>query len=196
MVTLTPNRYSSMSNPRSTKRRRVMTQTKLPKALMPEMKQFVSSVSLTTGANTAYAVIPTLMASGTDGTQFVGSKFRIMRVRVYYDYTDVTITKGVRMVFGIPKDPSSAPLISTATSTNSILPINLRGGTLLKEKFLKTDNSDLNGYFEWSGPLNVEMSESGTFVFKNALIFQVNSDGVGAALALNTRTRIEVLFTG
>jgi len=197
MTTTTPARRRLFSSPASTsKRRKVMTQTRIPKAMQPELKQYVTTSSLqTTGTNTAYLSIPLVMNQGNDGDQFLGSKFRIMRIRVYFDYSDVATTSGIRMALGIPKDPTGFTIFDTGSS-GTVTPANMRVTTMLKEMFLKTDGSNLNGYMEWSGPLNIEMSATGTGVLKNNLIFQVNSDGVGSTLSSFTRTKVEVLFTG
>jgi len=197
MTTSTPARRRLFTSPASSaKRRRVMTQTRIPKSLQPEIKQFVNAITMgTVGANTATLSIPIYMNQGNDGDEFVGSKFRILRVRVFFDYTDVTTTSGIRMALGIPKDPSATTVLTNA-SDGTVVPHNMRQVTMLKEMFLKTDGSNLNGYMEWLGPLNVEMNDTGNTPLKNNLILQVNSIGVGALLAATARTRVEVLFTG
>ena len=173
-----------------------MTQTRIPKALQPELKQFVSTSALSNNTDAAYVSIPSIMNPGTGGDDFEGSKFRIARVRVYYDYTDVATTSGVRMALGVPKISTATTILDDTATNGTVRPANMRSTTIFKEKFLKTDGSDLNGYMEWTGPLNVEMNGPGSGIFKNNLIFQVNSDGVGASLAASSRTAIEVLFTG
>ena len=162
----------------------------------PEIKQWISAVNLTTTLNGAYVTIPTAMSQGDDGNDFIGSKFRVLRVRIYYDYSTVTVTDSIRMVLGVPKDPSQTAILTTTTGQSQVLPANYFATTILKEKYLKTDGSDHAGYMEWTGPLNVEMNEGGTIPLKNSLIFQVNSSGQGSLLGNSTRTRIEVLFTG
>ena len=197
MTTVTPARRRTYSQSgAAAKRRRVMTQTRIPKALMPELKQWVSAVALDATINDARMSIPSFMQQGNDGDQFLGSKFRITRVRVYFDYSDVTFTTGIRMALGIPKDPTDTTILSNVTGFSTVVPANMRQVTMLKEMFLKTDGSNLNGYMEWSGPLNIEMNEGGTAPLKNNLILQINSDGVGFSLQPSTRTRVEVLFTG
>jgi len=197
MTTSTSARRRLFTSPASSaKRRRVMTQTRIPKSLQPEIKQFVNAITMgTVGANTATLSIPIYMNQGNDGDEFVGSKFRILRVRVFFDYTDVITTSGIRMALGIPKDPSATTVLTNA-SDGTVVPHNMRQVTMLKEMFLKTDGSNLNGYMEWLGPLNVEMNDTGNTPLKNNLILQVNSIGVGALLAATARTRVEVLFTG
>ena len=196
MTTSTPARRRLFSSPASTpKRRKVMTQTTIPRALQPEVKQYVNAVTMSLAtADCAIMSIPSYMNQGNDGDEFVGSKFRILRVRVYFDYSDVTTTSGIRLALGIPKDPSTTTILSTSDVT--VTPANMRRTTILKEMFLKTDGSNLNGYMEWKGPLNVEMNDTGTTPLKNNLILQINSDGVGASVAATARTRVEVLFTG
>jgi len=197
MTTSTPARRRLFSSPASSvKRRKVTTQTRIPTSMQPELKQWVSSATMVTvGANSAVMSIPNFMSQGDNGDQFLGSKFRILRVRVFFDYTDVTTTSGVRLALGIPKDISDNAIIDTGTS-GTIIPHNLRRTTMLKEMFLKTDGSNLNGYMEWKGPLNIEMSDIGTSPLKNNLLLQINSDGVAASIASTARTRVEVLFTG
>ena len=200
MTTVTPPRSARRrlfpTPASSVKRRRVMTQTRIPRSLQPEIKQFVNAITMgTVGANTATLSIPIYMNQGNDGDEFLGSKFRILRVRVFFDYTDVTTTSGIRMALGIPKDPSATTVLTNA-SDGTVVPHNMRQVTMLKEMFLKTDGSNLNGYMEWLGPLNVEMNDTGNTPLKNNLILQVNSIGVGALLAATARTRVEVLFTG
>jgi len=197
MTTTTPSRRRLFTTPTSSaKRRRVMTQTSIPKSLQPELKQFATLTNLgTSGANTAIMSIPAYMAQGDGGDQFIGSKFRIVRVRVYFDYSDVVTTSGIRLSLGIPKDPSDTTILSTSTEGTLAIPI-MRQVTMLKEMFLKTDGSNLNGYMEWNGPLNVEMNVSGVTPLKNNLILQINSEGVSGSLSSATRTRVEVMFTG
>jgi len=197
MTLTTPARRRLFPTPASSaKRRKTMTQTRIPKAMMPELKQFVSTAALTSVTDSAYVSIPSIMNPGTGGDDFEGSKFRIMRVRVYYDYSDVATTSGIRMALGMPKISTATTILDTSSVNGTVRPANARSTTILKEKFLKTDGSDLNGYMEWTGPLNVEMNGPGNGIFKNNLIFQVNSDGVGTSLAASSRTAIEVLFTG
>jgi len=162
----------------------------------PEVKQFISSTSLTSVTNGAYASLSVIMTNGDDGNDFVGSKFRILRVRIYYDYTDVTAGNPIRMALGVPKDPTTTSLLTTTALQGLVLPANYHNITILKEKFLKTDGSDRSGVMEWTGPLNVEMDTQGIAALRNNLIFQVNSENQGAIAGNNTRTRIEVIFTG
>jgi len=135
------------------------------------------------------------MAQGNDGDQFIGSKFRIVRVRVYFDYSDITTTSGIRLSLGIPKNPSDGTILDTTTEGTLAVP-NMRRVTMLKDMFLKTDGSNLNGYMEWNGPLNVEMNDTGITPLKNNLILQINSEGQSTNIGSSTRTRVEVLFTG
>jgi len=73
---------------------------------IPEIKQWISAVNLITTLNGAYVTIPIAMSQGDDGNDFIGFKFRVLRVRIYYDYSTVTVTDFIRMVLGVPKDPS------------------------------------------------------------------------------------------
>jgi len=198
MTPSTPTRRRAFVTPTSTpKRRRVMTQARILKSMQPELKQFVSVFDLTStpGSNFCTASIPSIMSQGDDGDRYIGSKFRILRIRVYFDYTDVTITSGVRLQLGIPKDPT-ATTINATSGLGTTSPANYRQVTMLKDMFLKTDGSNLNSYMEWNGPLNVEMNDNGTSPLKNNLILQINSTGVGDELSTVARTRIEVMFTG
>jgi len=197
MTTTTPTRRRLFTSPASAaKRRRVMTQTSIPKSMQPELKQFVTVANLnTTGTNSAILSIPIAMSQGTDGDQFNGSKFRITRIRVHFDYSDVTTTSGIRLALGIPKDPSATTILDTSIS-GTVVPSNVRQVTMLKEMYLKTDGSNLNGYMEWLGPLNVEMNDNGTTPLKNNLTLQINSETQATNIASLTRTRVEVLFTG
>jgi len=183
------------------KRRRVTSRAvtrNLPvrQAAKPEIKQWISASTLPSATDGAYMSIPIYMTQGDDGNDFIGSKFRILRVRVYYDYTGLTITDSVRMVLGVPKDPNSTSILSTTAGQSQTLPSNYFNVTIFKEKYLKTDGSDHAGFLEWTGPLNVEMDQTGASPLKNNLFFQVNSTGNGAGLAVAQRTRIEVIFTG
>jgi len=162
----------------------------------PEIKQWVSAITLQSTTNGAYTSIPAAMSQGDDGNDFLGSKFRILRVRIYYDYSTLTPTDSIRMALGVPKDPSNTLILTTTTGQSQVLPSSYFTVTMLKEKYLKTDGSDAAGYMEWTGPLNVEKSETGGIVLKNNLIFQVNSSNLGTSLAASSRTRIEVMFTG
>jgi len=162
----------------------------------PETKQFITPGNLDNGLNEARISLPLAMTQGLAGDNFNGSKFRILRVRVYYDYSDLTPTSAIRMGLGMSKDPSVTSLFSTIPGQETTLPANYRSVTMLKEKMLKTDGSDHAGIWEWTGPLNVEMNDAGTLVRKNNLTLQINSESLGASLAASSRTRVEVMFSG
>jgi len=162
----------------------------------PEIKQWISVAPLTDVINGAYVSIPVAMAQGDDGNDFLGAKFRILRVRIYYDYTTTTPTESIRMGLGVPKNPDTAELFPVTTGQSQVVPTSYFEYTMLKEKYLKTDGSDYAGMMEWTGPLNVEMNQQGTSPVRNNLLFQVNSPNEGTRLAASNRTRIEVLFTG
>lgn len=176
---------------RATKRRKASNATamRIPRSLMPETRQFTQSATTGSFASYTSSVIPQDMMQGDGGSQFTGSKFRMTRLRVHYDYSNLTLTSGVRIIVYIPKDPSGGPL----PIVNSTTPINTRQTTVLYDRLLPDDPSMLAGTFDVMGPINVEMNEAGTAALKNNITLVVLSNGSGPAL--RNATSYAVWFT-
>lgn len=171
MSTPTAKRSLFQTPVRSRKRQRTMgkkqrTTMKIPKSLLPETKMY-SRVNLSNIAlNAAFSSIPQDLTQGDNSDNFVGSKFRIQRIRVWYDFSQISLSSGLRVVAVIPKDPSAAPVSVVTTSTT---PINTREFTVLHDMLLPDSVDTASGTFDITGPINVEMNNTGTSVFKNNL---------------------------
>lgn len=164
---------------RAAKRRKASAKKplmRIPKSLLPETKQFIKS-SLTNGdTDFAYSSIPTDMTQGDGGNEFLGAKFRIQRIRVFYDI-DTTLSKGVRIAVAIPKDPSGVVGV-----TNEREAFNTHQDTVLYDMLLPNDPSCLSGTFDVVGPINVELNAAGTTPLRNNIQVYVHSDNVGLTL--------------
>ena len=133
------------------------------------------------------------MNQGNDSDQFIGSKFRIQRIRVNYDLTTLTLTSGFRMMLVIPKDPnvsfatSGVPIFTTSDQVNT------DEYTVLHDQLMSNDASLRAGTFDWVGPLNVEMNKAGTTCQRNNVHLFFFSDSAGTDA--NTQITYSVWFT-
>lgn len=166
---------------------------RIPRSLLPEMKQYTKSFLTQGTATTAQSYIPQDMAQGDGSNEFVGHKFRVMRLRVHYDFSDAVVTTGgIRIVVYIPKNPSEL----TFPIGNNVSPIDTTRYTVLKDLQLPGDPSRLAGWFDVKGPINVELDLTGSVLRKNALgINVVSRDNQSSATYLNNRTTYSLWYT-
>lgn len=173
------------------KRRRITPQTRqvmrIPRSLLPETKQFIRSI-LTGTTNTAYSSIYQDMSQGDDGTQFVGTKFRMLRLRVMYDFSQLSLTEGVRMSVVIPKNPSVVPSLLSA-----ITPWDTQQYTVLFDRIVGDDTSLVTGTFDVKGPITLEGDSSGFTPLRNNVIVYFQSASSGANLA--SKVNYQMWFT-
>jgi len=152
--------------------------SKIPRSLLPETKQHIGINLSTALTNSAYTALAEDMTQGTASDDFVGSKFRMMRLRVNYDWGDLTLTDAVRLSVVIPKDPTTNPGIASAIAhwdTNTY--------TVLHDMLLPRDESLSAGTFDIKGPVNIEMNTAGTAVLRNNIHIYAYSTGNGSGLA-------------
>lgn len=162
---------------------------KIPRSLLPETKLYSRSTLANYGlSNLSYSSIPQDMNQGDDGEDFLGSKFRITRMRVYYDFSQSTLTSGVRIAVVIPRNPSSAPVNALSTSTT---PINTREYTVLHDMLLPDAAETAAGTFDVTGPINVEMSNTGTTALRNNVWLLIWSNSID----LTSSCSYQVWFT-
>lgn len=181
---------------RPTKRRRTtparrQAPMRIPKSLMPEMKQYYRNTLVTNGTSYAYSEIPLDMAQGDTSQNFDGAKFRIHRIRVNYDFSQASLSGGVRMMLIIPKDVSFNPTALISSARDQI-DTNLH--TVLFDRLVSDDLMTAAGTFDWKGPLNVEMNVSGTAAQRNNVFLYVYGNNAG--LALRDDFSYSVWFTG
>lgn len=173
-TTLAPRRlFGSVSRPRY----------RIPRSLLPEMKQFVKTQLFGANADEAYSSIPLDLTQGDDGNQFVGTKIRIKRLRVMYDFTGYSTptTTAIRISVVIPKDVNFPPAAGTIVS-NRYTPINTHDYTVLHDRLVPLASGDYRvGQFDVTMNLPVEFSLGGTSVRKNDLIVIAYSPGNGTA---------------
>lgn len=163
-----------------TRSKRARTTT-LPKAAQKETKQKRIDGLSTSFADTCYESLPLSLTPGSGGNELIGSKLRIKRIRVNYDFTTTTgisLTQGVRIALVIPKDPSSNPFVPSNRGFYDFNNI-----TVLKERLLPLDNSKLAGTMDFWGPINIELDVNQSQVRKNNIFVHAYSVGNGAALA-------------
>jgi len=169
--------------PGTPKRRKTTAKVvaRIPKALLPEMKQFiVGNLSSDDGTSRAWSSIPVDMSQGDASSQFDGSRFRIAKIRVYYNYTQISLTDAIRLSVVIPKDVSATP------STTGDNPWDTNINTVLYDKFVSHDLLNQAGYFDVTGPINVDMSTTGTSCLRNAVHIHVSSTSKGNNMRFNT----------
>jgi len=191
MSGMPPTKRRLFGTPGTPKRRKTTAKVvaRIPKALLPEVKQYsVGTLSSDDGSSRAWTSIPVDMSQGDASSQFDGSKFRIAKIRVYYDYSHLAFTSGIRLVVVVPKDVSTTPNIisKNAIDTNTT--------TVLYDRLMSPDPANLAGYFDITGPINVSMNTTGTACLRNAVHIHVYSAANGPAL--RTATAYAVWFTG
>lgn len=192
MSTPTAKRSLFQTPTRAAKRRKASAKKpsmRIPRSLLPETKQYLQSSLTNATTNAAYSFIPIDMTQGVQSTQFLGSKFRISRIRVFYDVdSSITLTKGVRISVLMNKDPSSTPSLSS-----ELIPWDTTSNTVVHDMFLPNDPGLRTGTFDVVGPFNVEMSTTGSNCQRNNLTVWIQSAGVGAAL--RTQVSYAVWYT-
>lgn len=177
----TPTRSSKRTR-RTTKSQSALAISKrnarILRALRPETKQY-RAFSLTNGfTNYAESAPSTSITQGTGDNQFIGNKFRISRLRVYYDFSQLTLTSGVRVVVYMPKASATSALPIASTTT----PISTIDHTVLYDMLLPDAPETATGSFDVTGPINVETNAGGSAVWRNDLRIVVWSSGNGVAL--------------
>jgi len=165
------------------------TVMKVPKSMIPETKQYIASALAFSSSNYSYSSIPTDMSQGDSSEQFIGSKFRLMRLRVNYDWSALTLIEAVRISVVIPKDPTTAPVLSSASRQWDTTAF-----TVLHDMLLPKDPAVAAGTFDVTGPINCEMNSTGTSPLRNNVYIYVHSGTNGAALA--TDVTYSCWFTG
>lgn len=188
-----PKRTLAYTPYRRTKRRRMMPRRRaprVPRRILPEVKFLGSQSSWTTGTNDAYVSMPLAMTQGSGDYQFVGSHFRMLRARLTYDFSQLTLTDAVRVICVIPKDPSNAPALTTNTGhlDHSVY-------TVLYDAFLPVDPSTLVGQVDIKGPINVHMNQSGGTCYKNNIYWYLYSQSSGSLIGASNTARWAIWFT-
>jgi hypothetical protein len=168
----TPTRASKRA--RSTKRRNSQIM-RVPAYLKPETKQYFQNALTSTLGGVVYSSIPTDMAQGDASNQFVGSKVRLTRLRVYYDFSNITFTTGVRITVLIPKKAGSLNTVSVTGVFDT------DRQTILHDMLLPNDPSVLAGTFDVTGPINVEFDTDGNLCQRNDLHILVASSNPTSA---------------
>lgn len=181
----TPAKRALFTTPsRSTKRRKTMAKRGagrflIPRSLVPETKFHSDGVLGTSTTNYAYQSIPISILSGSGTNARVGAKIRILRMRVMYDFSQISLTEAVRISVVIPKDPSTTPALG-----NAITPWDTNSFTVLFDRLLGDDTALVSGTFDVKGPLNVDYASTGNTCLRNNVYVYVQSAGQAAAMRL------------
>lgn len=160
---------------------------KIPRSLLPETKNYIGSLSNNT-TSSAYSSIPGDMSQGDDGSQFIGQKFRMTRLRVHYDFSQLPFSEACRVSVLIPKDPTTTP-----TGLNAVSQWDTSVYTVLHDMLLPDSPETLAGTFDVVGPINVEMNSLGTGTLRNNIWIYAHSASAGAAMA--PKVTYQVWFT-
>lgn len=168
---------------RSSKRRKTSSKKptmRIPKSLLPETKQYVRNSLTSSTTNEGYSSIAKDMSQGSTGDDFIGSKFRVQRIRVNYDIqSSVTLTEGVRITVLIPKRAGFPPVLSPRANSQWDTHV----FTVLHDLLLPDDPSTRTGTFDVVGPINVETNSADSIVMRNDIHILAHSAGAGADLA-------------
>lgn len=179
----TPMRPTKRRRITKTQRRGRPAPMRVPRYLLPEVKQFVRTFLTDFGTNNCESSIGVDMTQGDGGNEFVGHRIRALRLRVNYDLTGITPTStGFRIVVLMPKRPS-APALTVPTNTTD--PIVTQTYTVLFERFIPNDPSSKVGTFDVPLNFNIELDGGGTTVQKNDLRIVGVAAGNGSAMRLD-----------
>lgn len=143
---------------------------------------------LVANTNDCYSSIYTYMQQGDAGEHFSGSKFRMLRLRVMYDFSQITITSAVRMSVVIPKDPSTAPVLASAVNG-----WDTQQYTVLFDRIVGDAAELLAGTFDVTGPITLEGTNDGITPLRNNVHVYFHSSGNGGAMGI--KASIAVWFT-
>lgn len=173
-TTLAPRRlFGSVSKP----------SYRVPRSLLPEMKQFTRSSLTGSATDFAESQIITVMTQGDDGNQFVGTKITAKRLRVLYNYS--TLDAGaVRILVYIPKNP----IEGTSPFSDIHVPVDTHRFTVLYDRILNTRGGDAicSGHFDVKLNHQIETLLGGTSPIKNNIRIRVHAVGNGATVQNNT----------
>lgn len=165
---------------RTTKPRRRTGPMRVPKSLLPEMKQHRRNNLTDASTNTAGHSIPLDITQGDGGNEFVGSKFRAKRLRVNYDFTDANpATLGFRILVYIPKRPSES---TTSIPSSTVGQIDTHEYTVLFDRLVPNDASMKIGTFDVPMNILVELDATGTSVYRNDLRIGAFAVGLGTTV--------------
>lgn len=177
-----PTKRQLFTTPTRSVRRRTKakprTVTRIPRSMKPETKQYISGANFTNTTNEAYVSVPDAIQQGDNDNQFVGTKLRVLRLRVYYDFSQLSLTDAVRISVIIPKDPTATPSL-----LYNVDPWPNNAYTVLHDMLLPDDPSVLAGTFDITGPINVQYSSGGITPLKNNIYIYLHSASNGASLA-------------
>lgn len=164
---------------------------KIPRSLLPELKQFARAGLANTTTNYAWASIYTDMIQGDASNQFLGRGFRLKRLRIFYDYSQLALSEGVRISVVIPKATFGAvvPLV------NHIDPYNPNQSTVLFDRILPDAAEVLAGTFDVIGPINVEGDTTGVNVRRNDVQIYVHSASNGTNIGSTVNIAYQMWYT-
>lgn len=165
-----------------TKRRKATPRSKprmsIPRSLLPETKQFSGAASVVLNTNVTCQQLTAAMTQGDRGDEFSGSKWRMLRMRIFYDFSQLSLTEGVRMSVVIPKDPNVTPSL-----TSAIAQWDTRSTTVLFDRLVGDDTALVTGTFDVVGPINVELNQGGTGALRNNIWIYFHSANSGTAMS-------------
>lgn len=164
---------------RSSKAKPKATAMTIPRSLLPETKQFTKSALTSSLTSNAYSTIGADITQGDSSAQIIGSKFRIKRLRVMYNFNSVT--QPSRIVVYISKRPSQSP--SVVNNMTTALDTNLY--TVLYERLIPDDSAYQVGTFDVPMNLQVELDVNGAVVYKNDIRICVYSLSNGTNVQSN-----------
>lgn len=185
-------RRLDFSTPRSSKKGRAAPRMRVPRSLLPEVKQYIRP-ALTNGppgGTTASSLITTDMSQGDASNQFIGSKFRIKRIRVHYDFSDIaSVTEGFRISVVLSKNAS----LAIPGLANSVSPWDTNQIRVLHDLQLSSALEHRAGTFDVTGPFLCTTNFAGTQPITNNI--QVQARNFGKAADMATRMSYTVWYT-
>lgn len=180
--------FTAPGRPRKRRRMTGPARRRIPRSLLPEMKQYrknsMSNSQLLASPSHISSSIGVDLSQGTQGQQFVGSKFRAVRLRCHYDFTAATASQ-IRIFCLIAKNPSDDITVSPITNAKNQLSSD--DYTVLFDRFIPNGENVNVGSFDVPMRIHVEMNNAGTLVRRNDIRLYAIADGVGT-LAVNQMT--------
>lgn len=190
----TPMRPTKRMRTSKSRRSRPM---RLPRSLLPEMKQFTASQLTSSTTGFASSSVATDMNQGTLGSEFVGKTFRVKRLRLYYDMAKSTPTgydgSAIRLFVYISKRPGT--VLTSPLVGSSVDPVDGEFFTVFADRIVPTGENTNAGTIDVKMNLPIDTGDNGTFVYRNDLRVAIFANGATSGSTLNTNVGYTVWFT-
>ena len=161
--------------------RKTTRRMRIPRSLLPEMKHAPFTSLSSTSTNYSYRDVGSLPTQGDDSDQFVGTRYRLQRLRVNYDFTSLSPTSAIRIL--VTKGQSSQTPSLASFSSAAGQPDYDREQVLF-DRILSRDDATKAGTFDVRlRNLLMKRYSNGSFIVGDTVYLSVYGVGLGSALS-------------